>query len=72
METITSYFQNYINSILFFVNLMEQEPSDHELKNAFINYINNIKVLINNLKIKENEIVIQRDKLKELAYLIFS
>ena len=72
METITSYFQNYIKSILFFVNLMEQEPSDYELKNAFIYYINNIKVLINNLKIKENEIVIQRDKIDELVNLIFS
>lgn len=56
METIISDFQNYINSILFFINIMKQEPKHYELKNAFIYYINNLKVLINNIKIKQTEI----------------
>lgn len=67
MKTPTYYFTNFINSIIFLIFIVGQNPKTIELKDSFYNYIKNIKELLDKIEISKEDI-----KGKNILKILFS
>lgn len=56
MKTPIYYFINFINSSLFLIYILGQNPKTVELKDSVYNFIKNIKELLENIKLSKEDI----------------
>lgn len=56
MKTPIYYFINFMNSSLFLIFILEQNPTVVELKDSLYNFIKNMKELLDNIKISKEDI----------------
>lgn len=56
MKSPIYFFTNFINSVIFIIYLLSQNPTSEELKGSFYNYIRNTEDIIEILEIKREDI----------------
>lgn len=66
MKSLSYIFNNYINSILFLISLLKQNPTAKELKDSFYNYIKNMEETIDHVELTKEDL-----KGKKLFEFIF-